>query len=234
MAFPVIAGGFTLAPVANVAYDASCPADLVQIAPYVMSAFSPLMQRNFSTITLYAINPVAAGEEECHGYTAMQPQGVQIAITRITDNVSSVEKQGRYANTLAHEVFLHAANFLYNGKYGGSVAPLSSEDAAHKRIFYPADQHNDYLNVMRHVLGYLPPGQALRRAFLAEYARDVDINILHHCDDESHTEIAYQWQAQLEGAASNPNDPLWAPRGGPGDLIASASTDFMKNLIGLS
>jgi len=123
--------------------------------------------------------------------------------------VERAERQGRAAQSLTHEIALHAHPFFHTLKespQGHWHEPDKDHD--HRAIYFPPSSNNSFLKTVRRVLPYLPDIE-IKRAFLKEYARDVENHIMTDCSDEQFVQTALEWHSTLEAAAEHPTHPLW-------------------------
>ncbi|MFC6478921.1 hypothetical protein ACFQDN_23715 [Pseudomonas asuensis] len=213
---PLIDENRHLAPLVNVSFAANCPAELREIAPYVLRAFSAIAKPGFNTIHIKPLTDVA---EENDGTTTdgtTEPHVAQRAVTieiagYAEPELSHDQKLARYALDLTHEVFLHGGYYfeMFEKHARGSKERYKTEDEQHLPIVYPPNTHNPYLNDVRHVLQYLPNRKALRVEFLKAYTDDVYSHMVNDLPEGAQKPVQ-QWLEHLENMAEDPCNPIWA------------------------
>ncbi|VVD59520.1 hypothetical protein [Pandoraea anhela] len=212
-ASPLLPANFSLSNATN-------SAEVNEIMPALASAFQQFLPPQMNRVHI-DVTP-RTSEDQDHGFTTYRPQQATAAVTvavempdrHDTGPAARAGRQGRFAATLTHEVFLHARPFLDDhARYLQGLQPRQlDETQTHQVMFDPPNHSNAFLHAVRAVLPYLP-NNAVRSAFLAEYATDVGNHILFETQDERLAEQAFAWHENLELMCADLNHPFW--RGAP-------------------
>lgn len=205
-----------LAPLVNVRFSARCPKELTEIAPYVFRAFNKVAKPGFNKIHVKPISEDVEHERGTLTEATTEPHPALRSVTieiggHAEPELSHDQKLARYALDLTHEAFLHGAYYfdMFDKHEKGSHEPFKSEVEQHQSIVYPPNDHNPYLNIVRHVLQHLPDRNALRVEFLKAYANDVYSHMVEDLSEEAQIPVR-EWLGRLDDRAEHPRDLLWS------------------------
>lgn len=125
-------------------------------------------------------------------------------------NEDTLENRAQAVLILTHELSLHAFPDLRTLSKHEEIT--SDEVSDHRRVFTPADESNEYLQVVRNVLSCLPSAD-LKASYLSQYVNEVENMILTAAADDDEVRILLDtFHAPLLNAAKNLDDPLWRSR----------------------
>jgi hypothetical protein len=208
-ASPPLPANFTLSNPAN-------SAEVNEIMPGLALAFQQFLPPQMNRVHIN-VTP-RTDENQDHGFTTYRAQQATAAVTVAAEMprahdagpAARAERQGRLAATMTHEVFLHARPFLDDhARFLQGLLPRQlDETQTHQVMFDPPNNRNAFLHAVRAVLPYLP-NNAVRSAFLREYATDVNNHVLYESQDEQLSERAFVWHENLKAMCNNINHPFW-------------------------
>ncbi|RQR34214.1 hypothetical protein [Burkholderia sp. Bp9142] len=208
-ASPPLPANFTLSNTAN-------SAEVNEIMPGLALAFQQFLPPPMNRVHIN-VTP-RTGENQDHGFTTYRAQQATAAVTVAAEMpglhdaspAARAERQGRLAATMTHEVFLHARPFLDDhARFLQGLPPWQlDETQMHQVMFDPPNNNNAFLHAIRAVLPHLP-NNAVRSAFLREYATDVNNHIIYESQDERLSERAFVWHENREAMCNNINHPFW-------------------------
>ncbi|WP_155629673.1 hypothetical protein [Burkholderia territorii] len=206
---PALPRNFTLTNTTN-------NTEVNEIMPGLASAFQQFLPPQMNRVHINVTPRTNVNQD--HGFTTYVPQRATAAVTvaaempgpHDTDPATRAGRQGRLAATMTHEVFLHARPFLDDHAriLQGQQPRQLDETQTHQVMFDPPNNNNEFLRAVRAVLPHLP-NDAVRSAFLREYAEDVNNHILFESQDEQLSEQAFAWHDALEAMCANLDHPFW-------------------------
>lgn len=205
-----------LPPLANVHIDPMVPDEIKQIVWPVMYGIGMFIPARFNQIEIEIMQPDIERENAAETEFNFQKKSALIEIDIPEDDDSPLnERQGRIAQTLTHEIFLHATPFFQEMRRvssGEEPAPEFSRpmeelaEIQHRNAYLPMNSENSFLHAIRLVLPNLP--SISRHSFLSEYINDIENLVERDCIG-SQRDAALNWTATLKIFAENPDHQFW-------------------------
>jgi Lhr-like helicase len=184
----------------SVAFDESASDDLKAVVPHVLNGLKLNFPNGYSNLEIKS-----STSETDHGSTITSRRGtatIDVPQASEAENESPVDRQGKYAQTFLHELFLHAAPDLQ--AHGEGRSP-TSQDMQHRSMYDPANDNNRFLHAVRGVLRELPDDN-MRLSFLGAYVEDVNDRFE---DAGGSNPTVESWIETLMDAATNLDHSMW-------------------------